>query len=114
MVELSVVAVVELWVVDDGGIIEWSNLEMKWNGGWWLVLVEWWYGGYRKSCLCVPFSRLLVLLSDLFVEGCYRRCGKRQPTLKWNGMMAGGWWHLVRKHLQPYIIQANPGGVHTV
>jgi len=87
--EWSVVAVVELWVVDGGGVVEFWNLEMKWNGGWWLVLVEWWYGGCRKSCLCVSFSGVLVALSDICRTGGggYKRCGKRQPTLKWNGMM---------------------------
>ena len=95
--EWSVVAVVELWVVDGGGVVEWWSLEVKWNGGWWLVLVEWWYGGCRKSCLCVSFSGVLVLLSDLFVQGV-QTVWQTATNLEveWNGswrLVVVEWWY---------------------
>ena len=31
--EWSVVTVMELWVGDGGGLVEWWSLEVEWNGG---------------------------------------------------------------------------------
>ena len=46
-------------------MVELWNRGMEWNGGCWLVVVEWWFGGCTKSCLCVSFSGVCVMILSL-------------------------------------------------
>ena len=50
----------------NGGVVEWNGVV---SGEWWLVM-EWWFGGSTKSCLCVSFSLVAVtVLSWSYVGG---------------------------------------------
>ena len=62
--------VVEWNMVDCDGVVESWNREIARNGGWWLVM-EWWFGGCTKSCLCVSFSGVLVMISGLGYVGVH-------------------------------------------
>ena len=45
---------------------------MEWNGGWWLLVVEWWHGGCTKSCLCVSCSGVFVMIQSLGYVGVHQ------------------------------------------
>ena len=59
-------------IMDGGGIFEWWNHGMEWNGCWWLVMVEWWSGGCIQSCLCVSFSDVSVMILSLSYAGVHQ------------------------------------------
>ena len=60
-----------------------------------LLALEWWFGGCTKSCLCVSFSGVLVMISGLGYVGGTRR----QPS-SWQAVCRSHWlfnrkWHHV-------------------
>ena len=53
-------------------MVESWNRGMERNGGWWLVVVEWWFGGCTKSCLCVSFSGVCVMILSWSYVGVHQ------------------------------------------